>query len=518
MFLIRNIRIISNHFRFHSTIPVFVEVYGCQMNVNDTEIIYSILHRSNFQNHIKLSKAKTSSDAQCLLINTCSIRDGAEQRIWNRLKSLQSRRSHNLTTIGILGCMAERLKNRLIESGLVDMVCGPDSYRTLPSFIRAAASKSQSPDELIDVKLSTDETYSDVIIDQISSNSKISRYLTIMRGCNNHCSFCIVPFVRGVERSLPFQSLIDQTINLIKNENCKEIILLGQNVNTYRYERDDLPKPISFRPSQKYESNKKAKEEFLSSNFSSNILLRYETISTSYRFAHLLETVAEIDPNVRIRFTSPHPKDFPDEVLQVMKRHRNICQSIHLPAQSGSNRILELMKRNYTKEIYLELVEHIRSILPDISFTSDFIAGFCDETEEDHQQTLDLIDKCRYRFVYSFPFSLREKTKAHRHLSDNVDFHTKRRRHEEICELWRRIATEENEKLIGMNRIVLVDGRAKRRKEDHVQGRIDEGVRCNLLHQVNGTMLKDGDYVMVKILSVSSQSVYGKPLELIQNL
>lgn len=361
---------------------VYFDVYGCQMNVNDTEIVQSILIASGYQ------KTDNIKEADVILLMTCSIREGAESKIWNRLihlkgmKKNRSKKSGPLQ-IGLLGCMAERLKTQIVErENEIDVISGPDSYKDLPRLLALGTNGLSA----INVLLSLDETYADVMPVRLDQNS-ITAYVSIMRGCDNMCSYCIVPFTRGKERSRPVDSIEYEIKKLVEEQNIKEVTLLGQNVNSYRDLSMETSGPVEI---------------------VSGFKTVYKTKTGGLRFAELLERVANISPELRIRFTSPHPKDFPNAVLEVIKKYPNICKSLHIPAQSGSSSVLERMRRGYTRESYLELVKHIRRVLPDVSLSSDFICGFCSETHEEFLQTLTLIDEVKYNVAYLFPYSMRE--------------------------------------------------------------------------------------------------------------
>ncbi|KAJ8385343.1 hypothetical protein AAFF_G00190590 [Aldrovandia affinis] len=363
---------------------VYFETYGCQMNVNDTEIAWSILQRKGYLRTSELSQADV------VLLVTCSIREKAEQTIWNRLQqltSLKKRRSkvHGPLKIGILGCMAERLKTELLErEKLVDVLAGPDAYRDLPRLLALA----QGGQRASNVLLSLEETYADVMPVHHAPQGHRA-FVSIMRGCDNMCSYCIVPFTRGRERSRPVSSILEE-VRILSDQGVKEVNLLGQNVNSYRDTSEE-----------QFCGTEPAK---LSRGFSTV----YRARKGGLRFADLLDRVSLINPEMRVRFTSPHPKDFPDEVLHLIQERGNICKQIHLPAQSGSSKVLQAMRRGYTREAYLELVANIRKIIPGVSLSSDFIAGFCGETEEDHQQTLCLLREVRYSVGFLFAYSMRK--------------------------------------------------------------------------------------------------------------
>lgn len=480
---------------------VYFETYGCQMNVNDTEIAMAILEKNGFEMTTNIQ------DADVLFMMTCSIREGAEQKIWKRLeyyKSLKkSRKSKGITVplkIGILGCMAENLKQKIIEKDkLVDIVCGPDAYKDLPRLLDVTATGQAA----VNVMLSFDETYADVMPVRVNKDSP-SAFVSIMRGCDNMCTYCIVPFTRGRERSRPIDSIVEE-IQALSDQGLKEVTLLGQNVNSYLDKSESI-----FYGGTEVDSLTKNSPGFKTI---------YKPKVGGRRFSDLLDKVSKVNPEMRIRFTSPHPKDFPDEVLYMMRERPNICNQIHLPAQSGSTAVLEAMRRGYTRESYLELVHHIWSILPDVSLTSDFICGFCGETEDDHQQTLSLMNIVQYNFVYLFPYSMRKKTHAHHRLKDDVPEDVKLRRHQDVREVFRAGALVRNQQQIGQEQLVLVESFSKKSKDD-MAGRNDKNTKVilpnNGVASSNGSketcLLKPGDYVVAKIKSCSSQVLHGEPL------
>ncbi|XP_069807903.1 mitochondrial tRNA methylthiotransferase CDK5RAP1 [Dendropsophus ebraccatus] len=476
---------------------VYFETYGCQMNVNDTEIAWSILQKSGYV------RSDSAAEADVILLVTCSIREKAEQTIWNRLKQLGSMKrkrckSRGPLRIGILGCMAERLKEEILQrEKLVDVLAGPDAYRDLPRLLSVAESGQQAANVL----LSLDETYADVMPVQTSANS-VSSFVSIMRGCNNMCTYCIVPFTRGRERSRPVHSILEE-VRLLSSQGVKEVTLLGQNVNSYLDATS-----VQF-PS--------ADTSHLSRGFSTI----YKPRQGGLRFVDLLDQVSRIDPEMRIRFTSPHPKDFPDEVLHLIRERPNICKQIHIPAQSGSNRVLEAMRRGYTREAYLDLVQNIREHVPGVSLSSDFITGFCQETEEDHQQTLSLLRDVSYNAAFLFAYSMRKKTRAFHRLNDDVPPEVKKRRLEELIAVFREEAEKVNQRAVGSTQLVLVEGVSKRSSSE-LCGRNDGNTKVvfpdlpitspSLLE--NDVRAKPGDYVLVKIISSSSQSLRGRLLGL----
>ena len=390
---------------------VYIETYGCQMNFADSEVVGAILRDAGH------SLAESVDGADFVLINTCAIRDNAEQRVRHRVRELRAQQGRNKRLrIGILGCMAERLQSRLMtEEDNVSFVCGPDAYRRLPQLI-AQVREGQRGSE---VELSTTETYADIEPVRLGSNG-ISAYISIMRGCQNYCSYCVVPYTRGRERSRDPQTIVAEAKGLFDN-GYREVTLLGQNVNSYRYDTVGFPE--------------------------------------------LMAMVAEVSPLMRVRFATSHPKDLSDELLEVMARYPNICRCIHLPVQSGSNRMLKLMNRKYTVEWYLDRMASIRRHMPDCSITTDVIAGFCSETLEDHEATLELFRKVRYDYAYMFKYSQREGTYAAKHMPDDIDEAEKTRRLNEIIALQGQIALENNRTEVGREYEVLVEGESHRSKE-----------------------------------------------------
>ena len=390
---------------------VYIETYGCQMNFADSEVVGSILRGAGHE------LADSMDEADFVLINTCAIRDNAEQRVRHRVRELRAAQGRNKSLrIGILGCMAERLQSRLMaEEDNVSFVCGPDAYRRLPALL-AQVREGQRGTE---VELSTTETYADIEPVRLASNG-ISAYISIMRGCQNYCSYCVVPYTRGRERSRDPQTIVAEARGLFE-KGYREVTLLGQNVNSYLHE--------------------------------------------SVGFPELMDMVASISPLLRVRFATSHPKDLSDELLAVMASHENICRCIHLPVQSGSNRMLKAMNRKYTVEWYLDRVESIRRHMPDCSITTDVIAGFCGETLEDHAATLELFRRVRYDYAYMFKYSQREGTYAAKHMPDDIADEEKTRRLNEIIALQGQIALENNRKEVGREYEVLVEGESHRSKE-----------------------------------------------------
>lgn len=418
---------------------VYIETYGCQMNVADTEVVFSILGKAGY------GRAEQIADADVIMANTCSIRDNAEQRILGRIEQFNIwRKARPGVVTGILGCMAERLKDELLNTGKVDIVAGPDSYRRLPSMIEEALCGRPQ----IDVLLSREETYADIDPVRMDKNG-VSAFISIMRGCNNVCSYCVVPYTRGAERSRDWKSIVREACDCF-SRGYREVTLLGQNVDSYNYGGTD--------------------------------------------FAALLKTVAEAVPGMRIRFSTSNPQDISDEVLLTMASHPNVCRHIHLPVQSGSDRILEKMRRRYTREWYLSRVDRIREFMPDCAISTDVIAGFCSETEEDHRDTLSLFEKVGFDAAYMFYYSERPGTLAARKYPDDVDIATKTRRLEEIIALQNRLSLESNRRDLGKEFMVLVEGPSKK-NPDELCGRNPQNKMCVWADKVH----KAGDFVRVKV-------------------
>lgn len=473
---------------------VYFEVYGCQMNVNDAEVIWSILKSHGYR------KVNNIIEANIILLITCSIRDNAEQKVWNKLTDLNNTRKRNKSfpvKIGLLGCMAERLKDKILEKGkLVDVIAGPDSYKDLPRLLSVPDNETA-----INVVLSFDETYADVTPVRLDPSST-SAYVTIMRGCDNMCTYCIVPFTRGRERSRPIDSVVKE-VQSLSDDGVKEVILLGQNVNSYR--------------------DTSQSEFYVNNDMETHLAKGFKTVykkkKGGRRFAELLDEVSRINPEMRIRFTSPHPKDFPDEVLQLIAERPNICKQIHLPAQSGNSAVLERMRRGYTREAYIDLVHHIRETIPNMCFSSDFITGFCGETEEEFQDTLSLIELVKYNKAFLFSYSMREKTTAHRRYKDDVPPSVKQNRLERMISTYKTGVENVNKLQIGQLQLVLVEQSSKRSNENF-QARNDGNTRVVIPSMTiptgkysNDTRpIKIGDYVVAKIEAANSHSLTGTPL------
>ncbi len=439
----------------------YIESYGCQMNFADSEVVAAILQEDGF------GATRNFEEADLILINTCSIREKAEQTVRKRLTELRKVKQDNPgALIGVLGCMAERLKAKFLEEEkLVDLVVGPDAYRTLPGLVTEA----ESGQKAVNVLLSREETYADIAPVRLDSNG-ITAFVSIMRGCNNMCSFCVVPFTRGRERSRDAHSIIRECRDLFSN-GYKEVTLLGQNVDSYYWVDGSVPGG--------------------------------ETVN----FANLLERVALIDPSLRVRFSTSHPKDITDEVLYTMVKYENICRYIHLPVQSGSTRVLQLMNRTYTREWYLAKVDRIRAIMPDCGISSDIIAGFCSETEKEHGETLDLMEYSCYDMSYMFFYSERPGTLAARRYTDDVPEEVKKRRLEEIVKLQNRLSLESNQRDLGKIFKVLIEGDSKRSADDW-RGRNTQNKV--IVFPKGNAALNKGDYVMVKVTDCTGATLLGE--------
>jgi tRNA-2-methylthio-N6-dimethylallyladenosine synthase len=434
---------------------VYIETYGCQMNVADSEVVVSILSKAGYE------PTENIKDAGLILINTCSIRDNAEQRIWGRLKAISHlKKQKNDLKIGIIGCMAERLKEKLIETDqLVDIVVGPDAYRELPSLV----TEVDAGHKAVNVLLSREETYADISPVRMDKNG-VTSFVSIMRGCNNMCAYCVVPYVRGAERSRNPESIIKEVRDLFQM-GYREVTLLGQNVDSYNWDKEA---GISI-------------------------------------FPELLEKVALINPLLRVRFSTSHPKDISEELLNTIARHNNICRHIHLPAQSGSSRILKLMNREYTRDWYMDRVNAIRSIIPECSISTDMITGFCTETDEDHKESLSLMEWAGFDFAYMFKYSERPGTKAARKLKDDVSESVKSERLSEMISLQNRLSAKSKRNDIGMIFEVLIEGFSKRSVE-HLSGRTSQ----NKVVVFPKADFKKGEYVKILIERCTSATLIGK--------
>ena len=443
----RNIRPITDP----SRPKVYIETYGCQMNVNDSEVILSILQDAGY------ALTENIEDADVILANTCSIRDNAEQRIWGRIDQFKiQKRKRKGVVIGIVGCMAERLKDELLKA--VDIVAGPDSYRSMPELLKAVSPDSPQ----INVLLSHEETYADISPVRLDKNG-ISAFISIMRGCNNVCSYCIVPYTRGRERSRDAHTIVREAQELWAN-GYKEVTLLGQNVDSYKWE--------------------------------------------DVGFAQLLEMVAQVHPELRVRFSTSHPKDISDEVIYTMAKYENICRHIHLPVQSGSSIMLEKMRRKYDREWYLERVDKIRNVMPDCGITTDVIAGFSGETEQDHADTMSLMEKVVFDSAFMFAYSERPGTLASKKYPDDIPYEVKTSRLNEIIALQGRMSLKSNEKEIGKVHKVLVEGPSKKNPQE-LCGRAGSNKMC--VFPSRGE--KPGDYCQVRVVSVTSATLLCERLD-----
>lgn len=433
---------------------LFIETYGCQMNVADSEVVASVMGMAGYE------MGESAETADAVFLNTCSVRDKAEQKIFKRLEALHAlRKGGRQLIIGVLGCMAERVKDDLIQNHHVDLVAGPDAYLSLPDLI----AQVETGHKAINIELSTSETYREIVPERIGHN-KLSGFVSIMRGCNNFCHYCIVPYTRGRERSREVDSILKEVRDLA-DKGFKEVTLLGQNVNSYHWqtETDDVP------------------------------------------FHELLRRVARCAPEMRVRFTSSHPKDMSDDTLRVIAEEPNVCRHIHLAVQSGSNRILKLMNRKYTREWYLERVAAIRRIIPDCGLSTDIFSGYCSETEEDHQLSLSLMRECAYDSSFMFKYSERPGTYAAQHLPDDVDEATKVRRLEELIALQNELSVAANRRCVGKVYEVLIEGTSKRSREQ-LFGRTEQ----NKVVVFDRGRHHMGETVRVRITDSTSATLFGE--------
>lgn len=434
---------------------LLIETYGCQMNVADSELVASVMKMAGYE------MTENIDEADAVFLNTCSIRDNAEQKIYHKLDALNALRKKGRTLhIGVIGCMAERVKDNLIQNHHVDLVAGPDAYLSLPDLI----AQVEAGNKAINIQLSTTETYKDIIPERICG-SHVSGFVSIMRGCNNFCHYCIVPYTRGRERSRSIESILNEVKDL-ERRNFKEVTLLGQNVNSYHFVDKEKNEDITF--------------------------------------PLLLRKVAEAVPEMRVRFTTSHPKDMSDETLHVIAEVPNVCKHIHLPVQSGSDRILKLMNRKYTREWYMGRVEAIRRIIPDCGLTTDIFCGYHSETEEDHQMTLSLMKECGYDSAFLFKYSERPGTYASKHLPDDIPEETKIKRLEELIALQNELSAESNRKCVGNTYVVLVEGVSKRSR-DQLFGRTEQN-KVAVFDRGNARI---GDFVKVKIKDSTSATLIG---------
>ncbi|MEX1212775.1 MAG: tRNA (N6-isopentenyl adenosine(37)-C2)-methylthiotransferase MiaB [Balneolaceae bacterium] len=429
----------------------YIETYGCQMNVADSEIVNSILLDRGMQ------PVQQAEEADIIFVNTCAIRDNAEERVWNRLKEFrQLKRGNKHLTVGVLGCMAERIREQIMEQEkLVDLVVGPDAYRDIPKLLDDVDDGRKA----VNVLLSLEETYADIQPVRTSGNG-ITAFVSIMRGCDNMCSFCVVPFTRGRERSRPVDSILRE-LRELADQGYKEVTLLGQNVNSYKTEEAD--------------------------------------------FTRLMDLASGRFPEIRFRFSSPHPKDFPVPLLHMIAERPNLCNYIHIPAQSGNSDVLERMRRPYTREAYLELIDTMREIIPGLALSTDIISGFCGETEEEHRDTLSLMARVKYDLAYMFAYSERERTLAQRKFEDDVPETVKKRRLSEIIEQQMCIQDEVNQHEVGREHIVLVEGPSKR-SDEQLCGRTD----TNKMVIFDRQEWQPGDYVVVTIDEANAATLKGR--------
>ncbi|MEX2601955.1 MAG: tRNA (N6-isopentenyl adenosine(37)-C2)-methylthiotransferase MiaB [Balneolaceae bacterium] len=431
----------------------YIETYGCQMNFADSEIVNSILLEDGMES------VQSAEEADVIFVNTCSIRENAETKVWNRLKEFRKlKRSRSHVKVGVLGCMAERIREQIMEQEqLVDLVVGPDAYRDIPNLLQDVNDGRKA----VNVLLSLEETYADITPVRTTGDG-LTAFVSIMRGCDNMCSFCVVPFTRGRERSRPIKSILSE-LKQLSEEGYRDVTLLGQNVNSY--------------------------------------------LDGSNSFTDLMYAASQIDPEMRIRFSTSHPKDFPNELLHVIAEQPNLCNYIHIPAQSGNDRVLERMKRPYTREEYLNLIDTMRAIIPGVSLSTDIITGFCSETEREHEDTLSLIREVRYDLAYMFAYSERERTLAYRKMEDDIPEEVKKRRLSEIIGLQMGIQQEINQVEEGKRHLVLVEGLSKR-SDQQLSGRTD----TNKMVVFDREDYKKGEYVEVEITDSTSATLIGRAL------
>ena len=510
---------------------VYVETYGCQMNVNDSEVMMRVLADEGYD------ETKDANEAQVILINTCAIRDKAEAKIWQRLAYFRSlgnvKKRSERPVVGVLGCMAERVKERLLEADrLADIVAGPDAYRDLPRLIDAVRGTGE---KAMNVQLSVEETYADII--PVREAGSHSAFVTIMRGCDNACAFCIVPYTRGRERSRDLASIMYE-IRLLSEQGVKEVTLLGQNVNSYAgapnsAATNDFLSQLRGESVDAVSEIASASSAGLAGPSGSTFVGYADGFKSRYdpgrkrdgtiQFAELLDRVASVDPEMRIRFTSPHPKDFPDDVLRVIRDRPNVSKCLHMPAQSGSSATLERMARGYTREAYLDLINRVKTIIPGCAVTTDIISGFCGETEEDHQDTVSLMTEVGYEQAFMFAYSEREGTAAHRHQTDDVPEDVKQRRLQEVIDAFRARAAEKQREEIGVTHCVLVEGPSKKNPEE-LTGKTDTskwvvfdktrvGTYAGDERAVAGSSeISPGDYVAVRVVGCSTGTLFGECL------
>jgi tRNA-2-methylthio-N6-dimethylallyladenosine synthase len=495
----------------------FIETYGCQMNVADSEVVASVLSDAGY------TPASGIADADIILVNTCSIRENAEQRVWGRLDLFRAQKKKRPQVIvGVLGCMAERLKEKLLESDkMVDMVVGPDAYRDLPMLVETAATGHSA----VNVLLSREETYADISPVRLESNG-VSAFISIMRGCNNMCAYCVVPYVRGAERSRDPETIVREAKEAF-DMGYREVTLLGQNVNSYSWNGSEVSFTLASSSQESgthinngdpafpaVTNNRPLSDQLTGSSHhlitnkaSSDSVIKNtvpQAQSHNVGFAELLEMVATIDPRLRVRYSTSHPKDLSDDVLEVMAKHENICRHIHLPVQSGSTSVLGRMNRKYTREWYLGRIDAINRILTGCAISTDIIAGFCGETEEEHQGTLSLMREVGFDFAYMFKYSERPGTKASRHMKDDVPDEVKTRRLNEIIALQNELSAASKKADVGRTFEVLVEGPAKK-PAGAMMGRTSG----NKVVVFQASEVQPGDYVQVKIVRATSATLIG---------
>jgi tRNA-2-methylthio-N6-dimethylallyladenosine synthase len=495
----------------------YIETYGCQMNVADSEVVASVLSDAGYQ------PATSIKEADLILVNTCSIRENAEQRVWGRLDLFRSeKKKRPQVIVGVLGCMAERLKEKLLESDkMVDMVVGPDAYRDLPMLVESAATGHAA----VNVLLSREETYADISPVRLESNG-VSAFISIMRGCNKMCSYCVVPYVRGAERSRDPGTIVREAREVFEKGYC-EVTLLGQNVNSYSWRGPEglFTLASSAQDADSHISNGNLSASGVTTNrllsdqlaesspqlntdkVSSDSIIKSAvppSQSQTVGFAKLLEMIASIDPRLRVRYSTSHPKDLSDDVLEVMERHENICRHIHLPVQSGSSSVLQRMKRKYTREWYLDRIDAINRILPGCAISTDIIAGFCGETEEEHLETLSLMREVGFDFSYMFKYSERPGTGASRNMQDDVPEEVKTRRLNEIIAMQNELSSISKTADIGRTFEVLVEGPAKK-PVGAMMGRTSG----NKVVVFPASDVRPGDYVNVTVTRATSATLIG---------
>lgn len=474
---------------------VYIESYGCQMNVNDSEVVAGILAKDGY------TPVQNAEEADLVLLNTCSIREKAEYTVLQRINEMNHLKARNKDLkVGVLGCMAERMREDLLEKKkVVDLVVGPDAYRTLPELLEKVGTGQKA----VNVLLSREETYGEIVPVRLDTNG-VTAFVTIMRGCDNMCAFCVVPFTRGRERSRDPQSIVAECRDLVA-KGYKEVTLLGQNVDSYKWRSDD--QTIRRSDDQNAMLDMPPGTVDPPGRPMSNGL-------TTTDFADLLEMVARACPTLRIRYSTSHPKDMTDRVLVVMAKYPNICKYIHLPVQSGSSAVLKRMNRGYTREWYLERIASIRRHMPDCAISTDIIAGYCGETEEDHQQTLSIIDEVGYDMAFMFMYSERPKTLAARKYADDVPPQEKNRRLQEIIALQKRMSGKRMAGYVGQVHEVLIEGVSKRSAE-HMYGRNSQNAVVIVPRKIKGTELRPGDFIKAHITNSTSGSLKGEMLEVI---